>query len=58
MTSTLYDPSTPYHLMYGIPTAPCRILYSFASYTSCGFLLLVLSSFMATSSPVATVVPR
>ena len=47
-------PTGPSHA----PTAPCRILYSLASYTSCGCLDLVFSSFMATSSPVVTLVPR
>ena len=37
------------HLMCGIPTPPCNILYSFDSYSNCGWRALCDSSLTATS---------
>uniref|UniRef100_A0A2P2M2R9 Casein kinase I-like n=1 Tax=Rhizophora mucronata TaxID=61149 RepID=A0A2P2M2R9_RHIMU len=58
ITRTLYSPSTPNHFTFGIPVPPCRILYNFDSYNSCGNFVLTFSSLIATSSLFWMLVPR
>uniref|UniRef100_A0A2P2JYZ1 Casein kinase n=1 Tax=Rhizophora mucronata TaxID=61149 RepID=A0A2P2JYZ1_RHIMU len=54
----LSSASTPDHFMLGIPLPPRRILYNFASYSSCGCFVLPLSIFTATISNVSICVAR